>query len=43
VNPADLGGCLPVGVAPIGRAASDWHLLDIGIQLQGALGIPAAP
>jgi Asp-tRNA(Asn)/Glu-tRNA(Gln) amidotransferase A subunit family amidase len=43
--PAGLGARsgLPVGVSLIGRAATDWHLLDIGIQLQGALGVPAAP
>jgi aspartyl-tRNA(Asn)/glutamyl-tRNA(Gln) amidotransferase subunit A len=41
--PAGLGGRsgLPVGVSLVGPAASDWHLLEIGIQLQGALGIPA--
>ena len=34
--PAGVGARsgLPVGVSLIGRAASDWHLLDIGIQLQ---------
>ena len=31
---------LPVGVSLIGRAGTDWHLLDIGIQLQTALGVP---
>ena len=43
--PAGLGARtgLPVGVSLIGRAATDWHLLDIGIQLQAALGVPAAP
>jgi aspartyl-tRNA(Asn)/glutamyl-tRNA(Gln) amidotransferase subunit A len=43
--PAGLGrrSGLPVGVSLIGRAAGDWHLLDIGIQLQAALGVPAAP
>jgi aspartyl-tRNA(Asn)/glutamyl-tRNA(Gln) amidotransferase subunit A len=41
--PAGLGARtgLPVGVSLIGRAATDWHLLDIGIQLQAALGVPA--
>jgi aspartyl-tRNA(Asn)/glutamyl-tRNA(Gln) amidotransferase subunit A len=34
---------LPVGVSLIGRAGSDWHLLDVGIQLQSALGVPAPP
>jgi aspartyl-tRNA(Asn)/glutamyl-tRNA(Gln) amidotransferase subunit A len=32
---------LPVGISLIGRAGTDWHLLDIGIQLQTALGVPA--
>jgi aspartyl-tRNA(Asn)/glutamyl-tRNA(Gln) amidotransferase subunit A len=43
--PAGLGSRsgLPVGVSLIGAAGSDWRLLDIGIQLQGALGVPAAP
>jgi aspartyl-tRNA(Asn)/glutamyl-tRNA(Gln) amidotransferase subunit A len=43
--PAGLGTRtgLPVGISLIGRAASDWHLLEIGIQLQAALGVPAAP
>ena len=43
--PAGLGARtgLPVGLSLIGRAASDWRLLDIGIQLQAALGVPAAP
>lgn len=43
--PAGLGrrSSLPVGVSLIGPAGSDWRLLDIGIQLQAALGVPAAP
>jgi aspartyl-tRNA(Asn)/glutamyl-tRNA(Gln) amidotransferase subunit A len=43
--PSGLGvrSGLPVGISLIGRAASDWHLLDIGIQLQAALGLPGAP
>ena len=41
--PAGVGSRsgLPVGVSLIGRAGTDWHLLDIGIQLQTALGVPA--
>jgi aspartyl-tRNA(Asn)/glutamyl-tRNA(Gln) amidotransferase subunit A len=31
---------LPVSVSLIGAAGSDWDLLDAGIQLQAALGIP---
>ncbi|HET6173169.1 MAG TPA: amidase [Gaiellales bacterium] len=31
---------LPVSVSLIGRAGADWELLDIGIQLQAALGVP---
>ena len=40
--PAGIGSRsgLPVGVSLIGRAGTDWHLLDIGIQLQAALGVP---
>jgi Asp-tRNA(Asn)/Glu-tRNA(Gln) amidotransferase A subunit family amidase len=34
---------LPVSVSLIGPAGSDWELLDIGIQLQAALGVPAPP
>jgi len=41
--PAGVGSRsgLPVGVSLIGRAGTDWHLLDVGIQLQAALGVPA--
>jgi aspartyl-tRNA(Asn)/glutamyl-tRNA(Gln) amidotransferase subunit A len=40
--PAGLGGRsgLPVGVSLIGRAGTDWDLLDAGAELQDALGIP---
>ena len=31
---------LPVSVSLIGPAGSDWDLLDAGIQLQAALGVP---
>jgi aspartyl-tRNA(Asn)/glutamyl-tRNA(Gln) amidotransferase subunit A len=31
---------LPVGVSLIGPAGSDWDLLDMGMQLQGELGVP---
>jgi aspartyl-tRNA(Asn)/glutamyl-tRNA(Gln) amidotransferase subunit A len=43
--PAGLGVStgLPVGVSLIGRAASDWALLDLGIELQRELGVPAPP
>ena len=43
--PAGVGtrSALPVGVSLIGAAGSDWDLLDIGIQLQAALGIPEPP
>jgi aspartyl-tRNA(Asn)/glutamyl-tRNA(Gln) amidotransferase subunit A len=34
---------LPVGVSLIGRAASDWQLLDLGIELQAVLGTPRPP
>jgi len=34
------GSGLPVSVSLIGAAGSDWDLLDAGIQLQAALGIP---
>ena len=42
--PAGVGARsgLPVGVSLIGARRADWHLLDIGIQLQAALGVPAA-
>ncbi len=40
--PAGVGSRsgLPVGVSLIGAPAADWDLLDIGIQLQAALGVP---
>lgn len=40
--PAGLGPTsgLPVGISLIGRAASDWRLLDLGEQLQARLGVP---
>ena len=34
---------LPVSVSLIGPAASDWHLLDLGTELQGDLGVPEWP
>lgn len=34
---------LPVGVSLIGRAGSDWKLLDLGVELQAALGVPTLP
>ena len=41
--PAGVGARsgLPVGVSLIGAPAGEWDLLDIGIQLQAALGVPA--
>jgi aspartyl-tRNA(Asn)/glutamyl-tRNA(Gln) amidotransferase subunit A len=41
--PAGVGARsgLPVGVSLIGAPAGEWNLLDLGIQLQGALGVPA--
>ena len=43
--PAGLGAAtgLPVGVSLIGPAASDWHLLDLGTELQADLGVPGWP
>lgn len=43
--PSGLGASsgLPVGVSLIGRAASDWRLLDLGDHLQSALGVPDWP
>ncbi len=43
--PAGVGARsgLPVGVSLIGPAGGDWELLDIGIQLQSALGVPEFP
>jgi len=40
--PAGVGARsgLPVGVSLIGAPAGEWNLLDIGIQLQAALGVP---
>ena len=40
--PAGVGSRsgLPVGVSLIGAPAGEWDLLDIGIQLQAALGVP---
>jgi aspartyl-tRNA(Asn)/glutamyl-tRNA(Gln) amidotransferase subunit A len=40
--PAGVGARsgLPVSVSLIGAAGGDWELLDIGIQLQAALGVP---
>ena len=40
--PAGVGARsgLPVGVSLIGSPAGEWDLLDIGIQLQAALGVP---
>ena len=39
--PAGVGARsgLPVGVSLIGAPAGEWDLLDIGIQLQAALGV----
>jgi Asp-tRNA(Asn)/Glu-tRNA(Gln) amidotransferase A subunit family amidase len=31
---------LPVGISLIGAPAGEWDLLEIGIQLQAALGVP---
>jgi aspartyl-tRNA(Asn)/glutamyl-tRNA(Gln) amidotransferase subunit A len=41
--PAGLGAesGLPVGVSLIGPAGSDWRLLELGIELQAELGVPA--
>jgi aspartyl-tRNA(Asn)/glutamyl-tRNA(Gln) amidotransferase subunit A len=41
--PAGVGSHsgLPVGVSLIGPRGGDWQLLDAGIQLQVALGVPA--
>ena len=43
--PAGVGATsgLPVGVSLIGPAASDWELLDLGIQLQHELGVAEFP
>lgn len=43
--PSGVGAktALPVGVSLIGPAATDWRLLDLGIDLQEALGIPDWP
>ncbi len=43
--PAGLGSTtrLPVSVSLIGRAGGDWDLLDIGVELQTSLGVPAWP
>lgn len=43
--PAGVGDTsgLPVGISLIGRAASDWTLLALGIELQQELGIPRLP
>jgi Asp-tRNA(Asn)/Glu-tRNA(Gln) amidotransferase A subunit family amidase len=43
--PAGLGATsgLPVGVSLVGPAASDWHLLDLGSELQSDLGVPDWP
>jgi aspartyl-tRNA(Asn)/glutamyl-tRNA(Gln) amidotransferase subunit A len=40
--PAGIGARsgLPVGVSLIGPSGRDWELLDAGIQLQAALGVP---
>jgi aspartyl-tRNA(Asn)/glutamyl-tRNA(Gln) amidotransferase subunit A len=42
--PAAVGATsgLPVSVSLVGAGASDWQLLDLGIELQALLGIPAA-
>ncbi|HEY1237388.1 MAG TPA: amidase [Solirubrobacterales bacterium] len=43
--PSALGsrGGLPVGVSLIGPEESDWHLLGLGIELQGELGVLEPP
>jgi len=43
--PSGLGAAsgLPVGVSLVGRAASDWILLDLGEDLQRELGVPEPP
>lgn len=43
--PAGLGDGvqLPVGVSLIGPGGSDWTLLDLGVELQARLGVPAWP
>jgi len=43
--PSGVGSAsgLPVGVSLIGRAASDWELLALAIELQNELGVPEPP
>jgi aspartyl-tRNA(Asn)/glutamyl-tRNA(Gln) amidotransferase subunit A len=43
--PAGVGAAsgLPVSVSLIGRAASDWELLALGVELQELLGVPEPP
>jgi Asp-tRNA(Asn)/Glu-tRNA(Gln) amidotransferase A subunit family amidase len=43
--PSGLGSRtgLPCGVSLIGRAGSDWQLLQAGIDLQAELGVPSPP
>jgi aspartyl-tRNA(Asn)/glutamyl-tRNA(Gln) amidotransferase subunit A len=43
--PSGVGGesGLPVSVSLIGPAGGDWSLLELGIELQSVLGVPAWP
>ena len=43
--PAGIGAAtgLPVSVSLIGAAGDDWRMLDLGIELQRSLGLPAWP
>jgi aspartyl-tRNA(Asn)/glutamyl-tRNA(Gln) amidotransferase subunit A len=41
--PAELGARsgLPTGVSLVGHAGRDWELLELGVELQAELGVPA--